>query len=47
MNDQYMANTFQGEFPYKNSKADGYAGTAPVKMFPPNKYGLYDVAGNV
>lgn len=47
MNDQYMANTFQGEFPSKNSKEDGYAGTAPVKMFKPNKYGLYDMAGNV
>lgn len=47
MNDQYMANTFQGEFPYKNSNEDGYAGTAPVKMFKPNGYGLFDMAGNV
>lgn len=46
-NDQYMANTFQGEFPYKNSAADGYAGTAPVKRFTSNEYGLYDMAGNV
>lgn len=43
---KYMANTFQGRFPEANSRADGYAGTSPVKAFPPNKYGLYGVAGN-
>ena len=26
---------------------DGFAGLAPVKSFPPNGYGLYDMAGNV
>ena len=41
-----MANTFTGKFPYENTADDGYAATAPVKAFPPNGYGLYDVAGN-
>ncbi len=27
--------------------ADGFAGIAPVAQFPPNAYGLFDVAGNV
>ena len=42
-----MANTFQGHFPDANSAADGYAGSSPVKAFPPNAFGLYDMAGNV
>ena len=41
------ANTWQGTFPNKNTKQDGFMGPAPVKSFPPNKYGLYDIAGNV
>ncbi len=44
---KYMANTWTGEFPYRNTAADGYAGTSPVKSFPPNGYGLYDMVGNV
>ncbi len=44
---KFMANTFTGEFPFHNTAADGFAGTAPVKSFPPNGYGLYDMAGNV
>ena len=43
----YMANTWQGEFPCQNLAADGYAQVAPVGSFPPNGYGLYDMAGNV
>lgn len=43
----WMANIWQGEFPLQNTKADGFFTTAPVKSFPPNAFGLYDVAGNV
>lgn len=43
----HMANTWQGAFPHQNLAADGYEGTSPVKSFPPNGYGLYDVIGNV
>lgn len=45
--DTWMANIWQGEWPHKNSRADGFFATAPVKSFPPNGYGLYDVSGNV
>ena len=41
-----MANTWQGKFPVKDEGTDGYAGLAPVAKFPPNGYGLYDVAAN-
>jgi formylglycine-generating enzyme required for sulfatase activity len=42
-----MANTWQGEFPWQNLLEDGFEATAPVGTFPPNGYGLYDMAGNV
>lgn len=42
-----VANTFQGTFPFENLATDGFAGTAPVKSFPPSAAGLYDMAGNV
>ncbi len=41
------ANYWQGVFPYNNEVDDGYEGVAPVQSFPPNGYGLYDMAGNV
>ena len=44
---QRMANSWQGEFPWQNLLMDGYEGTSPVASFPPNGYGLYDMAGNV
>jgi len=44
---KYMANNFQGDFPYNNTKKDGYTGTAPIEQFPANPYGLYDMEGNV
>ncbi len=42
-----MANTWDGVFPNENGIADGFENKAPVKSFPPNAYGLYDMAGNV
>jgi formylglycine-generating enzyme required for sulfatase activity len=44
---KFMANTFQGHFPDKNTGEDGFVSTSPVKAFPPNGYGLYGMAGNV
>jgi len=42
-----MANTWQGEFPLQNLALDGFERTSPVKTFPANGYGLYDMIGNV
>ena len=42
-----MANTWQGQFPWQNLLLDRYAGTSPVEAFPPNGFGLFDIAGNV
>lgn len=41
------ANLWQGGFPYEKKPVDGFQLTAPVKSFPPNRYGLYDIIGNV
>lgn len=41
------ANTWQGSFPDKNTGWDHFKALAPVKSFAPNKYGLFDMAGNV
>jgi len=41
------ANIWEGHFPDVNSGEDGYVKTSPVTAFPPNRYGLYDVGGNV
>jgi formylglycine-generating enzyme required for sulfatase activity len=43
---KWMANTWQGRFPVSNSGDDGHKGLARVGSYPPNGYGLYDVAGN-
>jgi formylglycine-generating enzyme len=45
--ERYMANTWQGQFPWENTVADGFEHTSPVATFPPNGYGLYDMIGNV
>ncbi|MEM7755604.1 MAG: formylglycine-generating enzyme family protein [Planctomycetota bacterium] len=45
--DASLCNIWQGPFPNRNTLEDGHARTAPVKSFPPNGYGLYDMAGNV
>lgn len=42
-----LAKFFEGEFPWRNDARDGFAGTAPVRSFPPNPYGLFEVTGNV
>jgi sulfatase modifying factor 1 len=44
---KWMANIWQGTFPVENTLQDGFSGTAPIASFPPNAYGLYDMAGNV
>jgi formylglycine-generating enzyme required for sulfatase activity len=42
-----MANTWQGEFPWQNLRGDGHERTSPVRSFPANGFGLYDITGNV
>lgn len=44
---KHQCNIWQGDFPKKNTEEDGYVGTAPAASFPPNGYGLYNMAGNV
>ncbi|MGE0816934.1 MAG: formylglycine-generating enzyme family protein [Vicinamibacterales bacterium] len=45
--DRYMANTWQGDFPWQQLARDGYERTSPVGAFPANGYGLHDLIGNV
>jgi formylglycine-generating enzyme required for sulfatase activity len=42
---QRLANFWHGEFPYLPDT--GYGQSSPVGSFPPNDYGLFDMAGNV
>ena len=46
-NGKWMANTYQGTFPVKDAGEDGFVGTSPAGHFPPNGYGVFDMAGNV
>ncbi|XP_064489061.1 formylglycine-generating enzyme-like [Ornithodoros turicata] len=45
--DEVRANIWEGEFPQRNTAEDGFIGTAPVSAFPPNRYGLKNMIGNV
>lgn len=45
--DPQKCNTWQGRFPVANTAEDGFVSTSPVRSFPPNGYGLFDMAGNV
>lgn len=42
-----MANTWQGEFPWRSDDPDGFVRTSPVGSYPPNGFGLVDTIGNV
>ena len=46
---KFQANVYQGKFPVKGGDTgeDGFKGIAPVAQYPPNPYGLHDMAGNV
>jgi formylglycine-generating enzyme required for sulfatase activity len=44
---KHMCNIWQGVFPKKDTGADGYRGTAPVRTFEPNAYGMHNMVGNV
>ncbi|MCL3862134.1 formylglycine-generating enzyme family protein [Actinotalea sp. K2] len=44
---EHRCNIWQGRFPTENTADDGYIASAPVRTYPPNGYGLFEVAGNV
>lgn len=46
-NGKYIANTWQGLFPFNDSGEDGFVGIAPVACFDANAYGVHDLIGNV
>jgi formylglycine-generating enzyme required for sulfatase activity len=43
----WRCNIWQGEFPRRNLAFDGAVRSSPARRYPPNGYGLYDMAGNV
>lgn len=45
--EKFRCNIWRGAFPHENTAADGYAGTCPVDAFKPNRYGLFNMVGNV
>ena len=42
-----LANYWQGRFPFENLESDGFFRTSPVRSFPANPFGIYDMIGNV
>lgn len=44
---EHRMNVFQGGFPLENTGEDGWMGTCPVDAFPPNRFGLHEMTGNV
>jgi formylglycine-generating enzyme required for sulfatase activity len=44
---EHRMNVWQGLFPSSNTLDDGHAGTAPVRSYPPNGFGLFEMTGNV
>ncbi|MDA0834772.1 MAG: formylglycine-generating enzyme family protein [Planctomycetota bacterium] len=44
---EWVNNIWQGTFPENNRNEDSFMSTAPVKTFPANGYGLYEMSGNV
>ena len=44
---KHRCNIWQGKFPDRNTAEDGHSGTAPVRSFAPNGYGLFNTCGNV
>lgn len=46
-NGKYIANTWQGLFPFNDTAEDGYVGLAPVGCYPANHFGIHDLIGNV
>ncbi|XP_066971967.1 formylglycine-generating enzyme isoform X1 [Macrobrachium rosenbergii] len=45
--DEFRANIWQGKFPQEDTGEDGCLGRCPVTKYLPNKYGLYNIVGNV
>jgi formylglycine-generating enzyme required for sulfatase activity len=44
---EHRCNIWQGDFPTHNTSEDGFVGTAPVRSYTPNGYGLWQASGNV
>lgn len=47
VNGKHQCNIWQGNFPVENDLADGFSSTAPVRSYPPNQLGIYEMLGNV